>query len=50
MKARSERSLLRELLPVGIPLIALGIGCFFGLNGSGLFDLDEGLYLSLIHI
>jgi len=44
MKATSKRSLLRELLPVGIPLVAIGMGCFFGLSAAGLFDLDEGLY------
>jgi len=44
MKATSNRSLLRELLPVGIPLVAIGMGCFFGLSSAGLFDLDEGLY------
>jgi len=32
------------ILPVALPVVALGMGCFFGLSAVGLFDLDEGLY------
>lgn len=44
MNARSRTSPLITILPVALPVIALGMGCFFGLSAAGLFDLDEGLY------
>ncbi|GIV19540.1 MAG: hypothetical protein KatS3mg023_1291 [Armatimonadota bacterium] len=42
--ARSRTSPLITILPVALPVIALGMGCFWGLSAAGLFDLDEGLY------
>ncbi len=44
MDTRSRTSPLIAVLPVALPVIALGMGCFFGLSAAGLFDLDEGLY------
>lgn len=44
MNARSRIFPLITILPVALPVIALGMGCFFGLSAAGLFDLDEGLY------
>ncbi len=44
MKTRATRLPLATLLPVGLPVIAIVLGCFFGLGAAGLFDLDEGLY------
>ncbi|MCS6829074.1 MAG: glycosyltransferase family 39 protein [Armatimonadota bacterium] len=44
MDTRSRKSPLVAVLPVALPVIALGMGCFFGLSAVGLFDLDEGLY------
>lgn len=44
MNARSRIFPLIAILPVALPVVALGMGCFFGLSAAGLFDLDEGLY------
>ncbi|MEJ5251190.1 MAG: glycosyltransferase family 39 protein [Chthonomonadetes bacterium] len=44
MSTRSRSPLLQTMLPVALPLVAIGMGCFFGIGAAGLFDLDEGLY------
>lgn len=44
MSTYTRVSLTQRLLPVALPIVAVGIGCFFGLGAAGLFDLDEGLY------
>lgn len=44
MSTRSRSPLLETLLPIALPLVAIGMGCFFGISSAGLFDLDEGLY------
>jgi 4-amino-4-deoxy-L-arabinose transferase-like glycosyltransferase len=37
----------RSLLFLLVTAVSLWIGCFYGLNAAGLFDLDEGLYASV---
>ncbi len=44
MSIRSQSPLVQTILPVALPLVAIGMGCFFGIGAAGLFDLDEGLY------
>lgn len=44
MKTHALSAQIRKLLPVGLPLIVLWMGCLYGLSAAGLFDLDEGLY------
>lgn len=44
MDTRSRLPLVQQILPTALPVVAIGLGCFFGLSSAGLFDLDEGLY------